>query len=85
MYLLLILSLAIIFSAICREMDRCHPSPEALTADCPDCGGAVESGWLSCPHCRVLLRTACSNCGQHHDRWDQFCPWCGSGKESRRA
>jgi len=85
MYLLLILSLAFIVNAICREIDR-HDAPESQPqASCPGCQGAVETGWLACPHCRELLQTVCGHCGHSHARNGAFCPWCGSVKEKPHA
>lgn len=76
MFLLFILSLSIIIYFICLELDKPETPCTVLSGVCPDCAERVESGWLVCPHCRVVLREACPDCGKAHDRWVTYCPWC---------
>jgi len=81
MYLLLMLSLALMVNAICRELDRRAGTSPPMKGRCPSCQAETESGWLACAQCSTLLRTACNRCGEHHDSWDHFCPWCGAAEE----
>lgn len=52
-------------------------APAKLVGHCPNCRHTVESGWLLCPDCETRLRKSCSACGEIHDCWFNFCPWCG--------
>ncbi|MBE0575689.1 MAG: zinc ribbon domain-containing protein [Desulfuromonadales bacterium] len=76
MFMIFIISLSIIFYFICMEIDKPTPTENPLMGECPDCSEKVESGWLVCPQCRVVLRETCQGCGKVHDRWVKYCPWC---------
>jgi len=76
MFLLFIISLAIIFYYICLEFDKPSPPEVPLTGDCPGCAGQIVSGWLVCPQCKAVLRETCQGCGKVHDSWVSYCPWC---------
>lgn len=76
MFLLFIISLSIIFYFICMELDQPVPPETSLSGACPGCSARVESGWLVCPQCRVVLRETCSGCGKVYDSWVKYCPWC---------
>ena len=77
MFLLFMISLSILLSCICMELDR-PPSPRIpLSGECPGCRETVVSGWLVCPQCTVVLREVCQGCGRVHDTWVNYCPWCG--------
>jgi hypothetical protein len=76
MFLLFIISLSILFYFICMELDKPVPPGAPLSGECPGCSEKVESGWLVCPQCRVVLRETCPGCGKVHDGWVKYCPWC---------
>ncbi|MGK2906586.1 MAG: double zinc ribbon domain-containing protein [Desulfuromonadales bacterium] len=76
MFLVFIISLSILFYFICMELDKPVPPEIPLSGNCPGCSGQVESGWLVCPQCRVVLRETCPGCGKVHDSWMKYCPWC---------
>ncbi|MBW2689265.1 MAG: zinc ribbon domain-containing protein [Deltaproteobacteria bacterium] len=76
MFLLFIISLSIIFYYICTEIDKPIPPEVPLSGECPGCSEKVESGWLMCPDCQIVLRETCPGCGKVHDSWMKFCPWC---------
>jgi hypothetical protein len=77
MFLLFIISLSVIVYFICMEIDKPVPPASPLFGSCPECLERVESGWLVCPKCRAVLREPCPDCGKAHDRWVNYCPWCG--------
>ena len=76
MFLLLLISLSIIFYGICKEFDQPLPPGNPVTGSCPGCSIQVVSGWLVCPECKTILRETCAECCKVHDSWARYCPWC---------
>ena len=76
MFLLFVISLAIIFYYICMEFDKPSPPEVPLTGECPGCAERIVTGWLVCPQCKTVLRETCLDCGKVHDSWVRYCPWC---------
>ncbi|MGW8312807.1 MAG: double zinc ribbon domain-containing protein [Desulfuromonadales bacterium] len=77
MFLLFMISLSVIVYFICMEINKPVTPLSPPSGHCQVCSQSVESGWLVCPNCRSVLREVCSDCGKVHDRWVNFCPWCG--------
>ncbi|MBW2452758.1 MAG: zinc ribbon domain-containing protein [Deltaproteobacteria bacterium] len=82
MFLVLIISLALIVYFICLEWDKPVQSCQTLYGQCPSCESKIESGWLVCPRCRTILRETCRVCDKVQDHWLKFCPWCGSSNRT---
>ncbi len=49
-----------------------------LIAKCPQCGGEVQEGFVSCPVCGQKLSASCRNCGTALRPAWKLCPTCGT-------
>jgi RNA polymerase subunit RPABC4/transcription elongation factor Spt4 len=47
---------------------------------CPQCRRKVEDDYVTCPYCRVALRTACESCGKGLAFGWVACPYCGTDR-----
>ncbi|HVO81756.1 MAG TPA: zinc ribbon domain-containing protein [Terriglobales bacterium] len=50
---------------------------QPLTARCPQCGAAVQSGFRFCPRCSTRLHPGCPHCQREVQTGDKYCPYCG--------
>jgi hypothetical protein len=47
---------------------------------CPQCRRKVADDYITCPYCRVALRTACESCGKGLAFGWVACPYCGADR-----
>lgn len=53
-----------------------------MSLQCPQCGKAVEGGWVACPHCAAhLTAESCQSCGKIIEATWKVCPYCGGGSK----
>ena len=50
-----------------------QPMPKGA---CPICGTKLNSDFIACPGCGILLRNRCKNCGKALENDWSFCPYC---------
>jgi RNA polymerase subunit RPABC4/transcription elongation factor Spt4 len=47
---------------------------------CPQCRRKIEDDYVTCPYCRIALRTACESCGKGLAFGWVACPYCGTDR-----
>jgi type IV pilus assembly protein PilB len=68
-----------------EELLRVVTEVREMRTLCPGCGGAVAVEFLACPHCGRRLSGGCPSCGRALQPGWNFCPYCATTTESRRA
>jgi hypothetical protein len=47
---------------------------------CPQCRRKIDDDYVTCPYCRIALRTACESCGKGLAFGWVACPYCGADR-----